>query len=148
MATRTFNSPAVEIRERDLYLIAPQNVGTNIFLTGYADQGPIDEVIKITSKGELESIYGVPKNSAERYFYHSILELIDSPAQIYTYRLPYGEDSGDGFGSNYSILAYPARSIESGAVSASTDLSIEKVLLFLVSHHTCPSQKKIGRAHV
>lgn len=107
MATRTINSPGVEIRERDLSLVAPPNVGTNVFVTGYADQGPIDEVIKITTKDELDLVYGAPTNSAERYFYHSINELLKSPAQIWTSRLPYGAGSGTGFGSKFSGLVYP-----------------------------------------
>ena len=131
MATRTFNSPGVEIRESDLSLIAPQNVGTNVFIAGYADEGPIDEVIKITSKSELEAIYGFPKNSSERYFYHSVSELLDSPADIYTYRIPYGEDNGDGFGSKYSVLAYPAVSIVDGASAADLDLTPDVASFFL-----------------
>jgi hypothetical protein len=107
MATRTINSPGVEIRERDLSLIAPSNVGTNVFVTGYADQGPIDEVIKITTKDELELVFGSPTNSAERYFYHSVSELLNSPANIYTSRLPYGVGTGTGFGSKFSGLVYP-----------------------------------------
>ena len=108
MATRTLLSPGVEIRERDLSLTAPQNVGTNIFIAGYASQGPTDEVLKITTRDELIQIYGTPTNSAERYFYHGITEQLNSPASIYTSRLPYGENAGSGFGSNYSALVYPA----------------------------------------
>jgi hypothetical protein len=109
MSTRTITSPGVEIRESDLSLIAPQNVGTNIFIAGFSSQGPIDEVLKITSPQELDQIYGVPTNSAERYFYHSIGELLNSPANIYTSRLPYGVDMGEGFGSKYSALVYPVK---------------------------------------
>lgn len=119
MATRTILSPGVEIRERDLSLIAPQNVGTNVFITGYSSQGPTDEVLKISSKDELLAIYGAPTNSAERYFYHGISELLNSPASIYTYRLPYGEGSGAGFGANYSALVYPVKSY-----AGSTTLSV------------------------
>lgn len=107
MATRTITSPGVEIRERDLSLIAPQTIGTSVFVTGYADQGPIDELVKITTRDELDLIYGTPTNSAERYFYHTVRELLNSPANIYTSRLPYGAGSGVGFGSKYSALAYP-----------------------------------------
>ncbi|MGK3946370.1 hypothetical protein ABK046_49450, partial [Streptomyces caeruleatus] len=81
-------SPGVEIFERNLSLIAPQNVGTNLFISGYANQGPTDEVIKITSRADLDQIYGIPTNSAERYFYHGVRELLNSPANIYTSRLP------------------------------------------------------------
>lgn len=113
MATRTILSPGVEIRERDLSLIATQNVGTNVFIAGYSQQGPTDEVIKITTRGELDQVYGTPTNSAERYFYHGIRELLNSPAQIYTSRLPYGAGNGVGFGSEYSALVYPVKSVVS-----------------------------------
>lgn len=111
MATRTITSPGVEIRESDLSLIVPQNFGTNVFVTGFAPDGPLDEVLKITSRQELDQIYGTPSNSAERYFYYTVRELLNSPANIYTSRLPYGAGSGDGFGSKYSALAYPVTAV-------------------------------------
>jgi hypothetical protein len=119
MATRIINSPGVEIRERDLAPIALQNVGTNVFITGYSSQGPTDEVLKISSLDELQAIYGVPTNSAERYFYHGIKELVNSPANIYTYRLPYGEGAGSGFGSEYSALAYPVNFVKADVATGS-----------------------------
>lgn len=125
MATRVIQSPGVEIRERDLSLIAPPNIGTNVFVAGFTNQGPADEVLKITTRDELESIYGVPTNSAERYFYYSVRELLNSPANIYTFRLPYGSGLGDGFGSQYSALAYPVQSYvpSTSAVTSSLELS-------------------------
>lgn len=111
MAQRTITSPGVEIRETDLSLIAPQNIGTNFYITGFAQQGPLDEVLKITTKQELDRVFGTPTNSAERYFYYSISELLNSPGNVYASRLPYGADSGDGFGSKYSALVYPVRTV-------------------------------------
>jgi len=108
MASRTITSPGVEIRERDLSLVAPANVGTTVFVTGYTNQGPTDEVIKITSKSELDLVYGTPTNSAERYFYYTVRELLNSPSNIYASRLPYGSDTGAGFSSKFSALVYPA----------------------------------------
>jgi hypothetical protein len=126
MATRTINSAGVQILERDLSLRLPQNVGTNVFVTGFTNQGPTDEVIKISTRDEFEQIYGTPTNSAERYFYYSVRELLNSPANIYTYRLPYGANSGDGFGSQYSALLYPVQSVDLNsptAGSSNLDLS-------------------------
>lgn len=121
MATRTITSPGVEIRESDLSLIVPQNFGTNVFVAGFAPDGPLDEVLKITSRQELDQIYGTPSNSAERYFYYTVRELLNSPANIYTSRLPYGAGSGDGFGSKYSALAYPVTAVDvSGTVPLAT----------------------------
>jgi hypothetical protein len=108
MATRTISSPGVQIFESDLSLVAPANVGTTVFVTGYTNQGPTDEVIKITSKSDLDLVYGTPTNSAERYFYYTVRELLNSPSNIYASRLPYGSDTGAGFSSKFSALAYPA----------------------------------------
>jgi hypothetical protein len=124
MATRTIQSAGVEIRERDLSLIAPQNVGTNIFIAGYSSQGPTDEVLKISSNDELLAIYGVPTNSAERYFYHGIRELLNSPANIYTSRLPYGENGGSGFGSDYSALVYPVQSYGATTINSVSSFTV------------------------
>ena len=41
MARPTITSPGVEIRESDLSLTTPANVGTNIYITGFAQQGPM-----------------------------------------------------------------------------------------------------------
>mgnify|MGYP003667730544 CR=1 FL=1 len=131
MAQRKINSPGVEIRETDLSLIAPQNIGTNFYITGFAQQGPLDEVLKITTKQELDRVFGTPTNSAERYFYYSISELLNSPGNVYASRLPYGADSGDGFGSKYSALVYPVRSIANpagGGTLSAYELSLNYTL--------------------
>lgn len=131
MATRVIQSPGVEIRERDLSLIAPPNIGTNVFVAGFTNQGPTDEVLKISTRDELESIYGVPTNSAERYFYYSVRELLNSPANIYTFRLPYGSGLGDGFGSQHSALVYPVQAYvpSTSAVTSNLELSAATYLL-------------------
>jgi len=132
MATRTITSPGVEIRESDLSLIVPQNFGTNIFVTGYAPNGPLDEVLKITSRQELDQIYGTPTNSAERYFYYTIRELLNSPANIYTSRLPYGAAAGDGFGSKYSALAYPVTGVNGAGTQALATLDASLSATYLL----------------
>jgi len=124
MAQRTINSPGVEIRESDLSLIAPQNVGTNFYITGFAQEGPLDEVLLISSKQELDNTFGTPTNSAERYFYYTINELLNSPGTVYASRLPYGADKGDGFGSVYTALAYPVVSVTSSATDALSNRSV------------------------
>ena len=117
----TISSPGVEINEWDYSGIALPGVGTNVYMTGFAAQGPYDEVIKVTSQQDLEQIYGVPTNSAERYFFHTASEVLNSPANLYTTRLPYGAGNGDGFGSQYSALVYSgsAVSLSGGANGAS-----------------------------
>ena len=123
MARPIITSPGVEIRESDLSLTTPANVGTNIYVTGFAQQGPCDEVLKITSKQELNQIFGTPTTSAERYFYYTINELLNSPGNVYASRLPYGVGTGDGFGAKYSALAYPVTARDVAGASPA-DLSI------------------------
>jgi hypothetical protein len=125
MANRTINSPGVEIFERDLSVRLSPNVGTNIFVAGFTPTGPSDEVLQISGREELETIYGIPTNSAERYFYYTVRELLNSPATIYTFRLPYGAGTGDGFGTQHSALVYPVRSYvpSTSAVTTNLDLS-------------------------
>ena len=104
---RTIQSPGVEIKEFDRTQRANIPTGTNILVAGFADKGPTDEVVQVTSLGEFESIYGTPTTPAERYFYGTIKPLFSSPANIITYRIPYGTENGIGFGNNYSALVYP-----------------------------------------
>ena len=122
MAKRTINSPGVEIRERDLSLRVPQAAGTNVYVAGFSDQGPTDEVLDVSSLTEFENIYGTPKTPAERYFYHTVKSTLNSSARLKVNRLPYGSDSGQGFGSYVSVLAYPAMSVSDGTVSSKLDI--------------------------
>lgn len=109
MATqRQIQSPGVQINEIDLSLRPNIPVGVNVFLTGYTSQGPTDEIIQVTSLSEYEEIFGLPYNAAERYAYHSIKPVLDSSANVWFSRLPYGDNSGDIFANEkYSALIYP-----------------------------------------
>jgi hypothetical protein len=115
---RTIMSPGVEIREFDLTSRLATFAGTDVFVTGFADKGPTDEVIKPTSLQEFEAIYGVPQTPAERYLYYSVDPLIRAGANVYISRLPYGSNLGDGFGSLYGALVYPARVVSGDPLSA------------------------------
>lgn len=113
---RTIQSPGVEIREIDASQIAFQPTGTNVFLAGFAQRGPTDEVLQITSVQELEQIYGAPVTPAERYFYHSAKQIVtDSNANLYVNRLPYGPGAGYGYGSSYGALVYPVAVLETNS---------------------------------
>lgn len=111
MATRTIQSPGVEIKEVDLSLRPVIPVGTAILIPGFAPQGPTDEVFEVTSFSEFEQVYGKPTNAAERYFYHTVRLAFNSDARIMTTRLPYGSNLGEGFGSNFSALFYPVQAV-------------------------------------
>lgn len=108
MAQQYIQSPGVQINEVDLSLRVNSPTGVGVLALGFTSQGPTDEVLQVTSIQEYESVYGKPSTAAERYSYHTIKALFDSPANIYFSRLPYGGDAGDIFTQDrYSALVYP-----------------------------------------
>lgn len=109
---RSINSPGVEIIETDLSQYQVFGGGTTVFVPGFAPQGPTDEVLQISTISEFEQIYGSPTNAAERYFYYSAREILNSPATLLTTRIPYGSGFGEGFANNYSGLFFPVASSE------------------------------------
>lgn len=105
---RTIQSPGVEIREFDLTSRLATFAGTDVFVTGFTPKGPTDEIIKPSSMREFEAIYGIPQTPAERYLYYSVEPLINAGANVYLSRIPYGSNLGEGFGTQYGALVYPA----------------------------------------
>ena len=132
---RTIQSPGVEINEIDLSLRPNLATGTTVLATGFADRGPTDEVIQVTSLSEFEQIYGLPQTPAERYFYHTVKPIFNSQANILTYRLPYGNNNGEGFGNSYGALAYPVRAV---SLSANTTGSAATLTAYEVKNFTQP----------
>lgn len=108
MSKRIIQSPGVEITEKDLSARVPTPPSTTIYATGFSDQGPVDEIVQVSSIEEFENIYGLPKTPAERYFYHTVKACASPQSRLLVNRLPYGPTTGDGFGSYISVLAYPA----------------------------------------
>ena len=118
MSRRTIQSPGVEIREIDLTQRPAAPVGTSVFIAGFANQGPVDEIFNVGTFAEFEEIYGKPTNAAERYFYHSTKQVFDSDANVLVSRLPYG--SGDGTSTEkYSALVYPVSTANVATLSGS-----------------------------
>lgn len=111
---RSINSPGVQITETDLSNYQTIGGGTTVFVPGFAAQGPTDEVLLISTAAELEQIYGIPETAAERYFYYSAKEVLNSPSTLLTTRLPYGSGSGGDFANQYSALLYPVASASTG----------------------------------
>jgi Phage tail sheath protein subtilisin-like domain/Phage tail sheath C-terminal domain len=111
MATlRQIQSPGVQINEIDLSQTTSVPNGTNVFITGFASQGPANEIINLTTGNDFTNIFGTPTNAAERYFYYSVQQQFNAGtnAQVSVYRLPYGGGMGDGYASNkYSALVFP-----------------------------------------
>lgn len=114
---RTINSPGVEIREVDISNRTNIPTGTNVLVAGFAAQGPTDDLVNITSIPELEQIYGQPTNAAERYFYYSAVQAIQSQGNVLLTRVPYGSGSGDGFANTYSALAFPIYPLSAASLS-------------------------------
>jgi hypothetical protein len=124
---RYINSPGVQITEKDLSLRTEIPAGTNVVVPGFAAQGPISEPLLITTTSELESIYGIPTTPAEKYFYYSCKEVLNSPAVLTTVRLPYGAELGTAFSNSYSGLFYPMLSSSaSPSVSANWQIGAPK----------------------
>jgi hypothetical protein len=107
---KSINSPGIQIIETDLSLYQQVGGGTTVFLPGFANQGPIDEVLLVTSISEFETIYGRPETAAEKYFYYTAKEIVGTNANLLTTRIPYGSGSGEGFANQYSALLYPVAS--------------------------------------
>lgn len=133
---RTIQSPGVEINEIDLSLRPSLPVGTNILVPGFANQGPIDEVLQVTSISEFEQLYGQPTNAAERYFYHTVKASFNSPANVYVTRLPYGENEGETVGDEYTALCYPVHTRPSKELLQSWIGSETEVLSAAGEHYT------------
>ena len=108
----SITSPGVQINEVDLSRTLNIPTGTSILVAGYAPQGPTDEILTVTSLSEWESIFGTPTNAAERYFYETAQPLFLTNATVNAYRLPYGANQGQGFGSNYGALVYPVTPVD------------------------------------
>jgi len=130
MSKRTIQSPGVEIRESDLSLRVPSK-GTTTYITGYANDGPTDEVVGVSSITEFENIFGAPRTPAERYFYHTARAAMNSTGRCLVNRLPYGVSSGTGFGSTISVLAYPASGYDRDTGLNTGDFSTKDSAFFL-----------------
>ena len=104
---RTIQSPGVEIKEIDLSLRPNLPVGTTVFIPGFSSQGPTDELLTVTSLAEFEQVFGLPQNAAERYMYHSVKAIFQSPANLLVTRLPYGNGQGSTVADSSSVQVYP-----------------------------------------
>ena len=112
MATvSSLSAPGVEVREYDESLRITSNTGTTVLVPGFAAQGPVEEILTVGSIEDFETIYGVPTNAAERYFYYTCLGILNNSGPgttLLTTRLSYGNGEGDNVQNAYTLLAYPA----------------------------------------
>jgi hypothetical protein len=108
MSTLTITSPGVQINEVDLSLVTRPIGATDVFVAGFAPQGPTEDIVNVGSVSEFEEIFGTPTNAAERYLYYTSKQILSqSPANLMVTRMPYGSGAGLGYANSYSALAYP-----------------------------------------
>ncbi len=124
MSRRTIQSPGVEIREIDLTQRPAAPVGTSVFIAGFANQGPVDEIFNVGTFAEFEEIYGKPTNAAERYFYHSTKQVFDSDANVLVSRLPYGAGDGQSVADQYSALVFPVHAQTTTGFTSITEAGV------------------------
>lgn len=116
------NSPGVQINEKDLSLRASTSTGTTVVVPGFASQGPSSEPLFITTVSELEQVYGIPTTPAERYFYYSCKQVLESPGTLISLRLPYGDSTGTDFAKAYSGLLFPMTSATNDYIQGYVEL--------------------------
>ena len=133
MAEITLASPGVQINEEDISIISRPSGSTDVLITGFADQGPTEDIVNITSLSEFEQVYGTPKNAAERYLYHSAKQLLlSSPANVLVSRVPYGSGSGEGYANTYSALVYQL-SANALTYEGATEFNLREPISMLLS---------------
>lgn len=107
---RRIQSPGVQITETDLTRkpTTQSRIKPGVLVTGFTPYGPTDQLVKITSTRQFESIYGIPETAAERYLFHTVDQTSKTGSDVYVSRLPYGEGGGGQSVQNYySALLFP-----------------------------------------
>ena len=119
---RTIESPGVEINEIDMSLYTERDVGTSFLVNGFTSQGPYYEPIEITTISDYKTIFGEPTTPAERYAYHTVERLTNSPAKILFTKLPYDNNScTEKYNNIYTALMYPI--VYDGTISGGNPIS-------------------------
>ena len=145
--TSTLGSPGIEIRENDNSIRLDSSTAVTIFVPGFTSQGPVDQVMPIRTITDFETIYGIPTNSAERYFYYTVKAILDGSSNGVTLlcsRLPYGEGEGDTVSNAYTMLAYPAIPVKKKGSNnydqfIFDDVSKENITKFFTANEITPS---------
>ena len=105
---RTIESPGIQITETDLTSrVVDTEIIPTAVVTGFASQGPTDQIVAVKSISEFQAIYGLPQNAAERYLWHTVEQLLAAGPEVKVTRLPYGANGGDGVQNYYNALLYP-----------------------------------------
>jgi len=106
---RRIQSPGVQITEIDLTRRPTEQaqIRPTAMVTGFATQGPTDEIVKITSMAQFNTVFGLPETAAERYLSHTVEQLVSTGSDVLVTRLPYGKNAGEGIQNYYSALFFP-----------------------------------------
>jgi hypothetical protein len=106
---RRIQSPGVQITEIDLTRrpTSQRPIRPAAMVAGFAAQGPTDEIVKITSMAQFNTVFGLPETAAERYLSHTVEQLVSSGSDVLVTRLPYGKNAGEGIQNYYSALFFP-----------------------------------------
>lgn len=108
---RRIESPGVQITETDLTRRPSGGIGAirpSAVISGFASQGPTEQVVKVTSMAQFNTVFGLPETAAERYLSHSVEQLVSTGSDVYVTRMPYGAGGGEEDPQNfYSALVFP-----------------------------------------
>ena len=116
--SRTISSPGVNVTETDQTSRPAALGGTSILIPGFAQFGPSDTVLNVSSMTEFERLYGTPTNAAERYFHATARAVFNSRSSVLATRIPYGSGGGLGYSDNvYTALFYPVFPVHRGSVA-------------------------------
>ena len=145
MSTLTIASPGVQINEVDLSQISQISGSTNVFVTGFAPQGPTNQIINVASISDFEQTFGTPTNAAERYLYQSAKQLLNtSPANLLVTRMPYGSGAGAGYSNQYTALVYPISSnAATYATSSAFNVLAPKSILLTDAQYTAVLENNV-----
>lgn len=121
-------SPGVQFNEIDFTINSRTPNNNTVFITGFANQGPIYEPTYITTLAEFEQIFGAATNSAERYLYHSARQILQkTQSQLLVTRMPYeipnAVTNSTGQRLNHSVLLYPLSGDVADGDTSITDIS-------------------------
>jgi hypothetical protein len=92
MANNAKNAPGVIINEIDMSEVpATVQESTVGVAFGFSQKGRSLEPMVATTQEEVVSNWGQPTNEAERYFVHSLIDVVNETGAVIGVRLPYGD---------------------------------------------------------
>ena len=120
----TILSPGVELVEVDDSLRASIPYGTTVLIPGFANTGPSDEIVSVSSIDDFVQIFDYPTNAAERYFYafKEICDIVHPNMAIIT---SIGEQHLETFGNIETIVKTKLELYDAVSESGTAFLNID-----------------------